>query len=270
MLEPLEPTPYADVNEVLRDFLGWVQTILGEQFVGMYLSGSLALGDFDPQGSDIDFIVVTTDVLSDERITALREMHARFAAGSSPWAGKVEAVYVPQAVLRHGAPPGAHYPQVEKEHPFFLEPLESGWIYHCYILREHGVTLAGPAPRTLIDPVDPAAMRRAAAPIAALWLEQAQTDPSWLDWLREPGSQPFVVLTLCRLLYTLDAGRVASKPGAAHWAQQMLGPRWTGLIERALAGQHAAAPLPEQDVPDTIALVQYTVDRFQEWDTSVL
>ena len=268
MPEPFHPTPYADVNDVLRDFLAQEQAILGDQLVGMYLSGSLALGDFDPHGSDIDFIVVTADVLSDEQIMALREMHARFAAAGSPWAGKVEAVYVPQAVLRHGAPPGAPYPQVEKDRPFFLGPLESGWIYHCYILREQGVTLAGPAPPTLIDPVDPDAMRRAAAPIAALWLDQARTDPSWLEWLHEPGSQPFVTLTLCRLLYTLNTGRVASKPGAARWAQQMLGPQWTGLIERALAGQHDRTATLDQDATGTVALIQYTVDRFREWETS--
>jgi hypothetical protein len=267
MSEPLQPTPYPAVNAVLRDFLGQVQAILGEQFVGMYLSGSLALGDFDPHGSDIDFVVVTAAMLSDERITALREMHARFDAGGSPWAARVEAVYVPQAVLRHGAPPGAHYPQIEKDRPFFLDALESGWIYHCYILREHGVTLAGPAPQTLIAPVDPDAMRRAAAPIAALWLEQARTDPGWLEWLREPGSQAFVALTLCRLLYTLETGGVASKPAAARWAQRALEPRWAGLIERALAGQHDPAPPPEQDVTATVALVQYTVDRFRQWDT---
>jgi len=76
MREPLYPTPYADVNEALRDLLARMQTILEGHFVGMYLSGSLALGDFDPRTSDIDFVVVTDAVLSDDLFSALQDMHA--------------------------------------------------------------------------------------------------------------------------------------------------------------------------------------------------
>ena len=61
------PTPYSDVNAILVRLLHEVQTILGERFLGMYLYGSLAAGDFDPQHSNINFLVVTTAELPDER-----------------------------------------------------------------------------------------------------------------------------------------------------------------------------------------------------------
>ena len=56
MREPLNPTPYSDVNAVLHDFLANIQAIVGSHFVGMYVSGSLALGDFDPDSSDKESI----------------------------------------------------------------------------------------------------------------------------------------------------------------------------------------------------------------------
>jgi hypothetical protein len=261
----LEPTPYPDVNAVLREFEAGIRAILGEHFRAMYLSGSLAQGEFDAQSSDIDFVVVTDAALDEGLLAGLKEMHARFDTSGSPWAGKIEAVYVPQEALRHYPPPEADYPQVEKDRPFFLDRLEPGWIYQCYILREHGIALAGPEARTLIDPVDPDEMRRAAAPIAETWLAQARNDPSWLEWLRLRGAQAFVVLTLCRLLYTLDTGAVASKPGAARWASETLGPRWADLIAGALAGQHAGGEATDSEMAETIALVQYTVERFREW-----
>ena len=40
-------TPYPAVNEILSLMFSSVQEILGDQFVGMYLFGSLANGDFD-------------------------------------------------------------------------------------------------------------------------------------------------------------------------------------------------------------------------------
>ena len=53
------PTPYPEVNVLLFRLLKEVQEALGEQFIGMYLYGSLASGDFDEKSSDVDFVVVT-------------------------------------------------------------------------------------------------------------------------------------------------------------------------------------------------------------------
>lgn len=270
MREPLHPTPYADVNEVLAELLIQVQSILGEQFIGMYLCGSLALGDFDAQSSDIDLIIVTADLLPDDLFAALHAMHAQFEAGASPWATKIEAVYISQDALRRQPAPSTSFPQLEKERGLFLDQLEKGWIFQCYILRKHGVALSGPPVRTLLDPVDPDAMRRAVPAIPEMWLDDLQNDPTWLPWLRVRHNQAFVMLTLCRLLYTLVQGEVASKPAAARWAQQGLDARWAGLIERSLAGQHDDSLSPEQDVMETVALVEYTADRYRQWENSLL
>jgi hypothetical protein len=264
MSDALQPTPYPDVNAVLHAFTTQAQAILGAHFVGLYLSGSLAVGDFDPRSSDIDFVVVTDAPLPADRVAALRAMHARFADGESPWAEKIEAVYIPQDALQDGAPPDARYPILEKGDTLALAPLEDGWPVQVYTLREHGVAVAGPDPRSLIPPVDPAAMNRAGHGIAAQWLDQARTDPSWLDWLRPRQHQAFVVLTLCRLLYTLETGGVISKPGAARWGEQRLGPQWAGLIAQAVAGQHAAGDTTDHDMAETVALVALTVERFRQ------
>jgi hypothetical protein len=72
---------------------------------------------------------------------------------------------------------------------------------------------------------------------------------------------------LCRLLYTLDFGANATKPVAARWAEMALGRRWAGLIERSRAGQPASGDSQESDVNDTVAFVQYTVERFRQWNT---
>ena len=90
----------------------------------------------------------------------------------------------------------------------------------------------------------------------------------WLAWMRRREAQAFVVLTLCRLLYALESGAVASKPGAARWAQQALDPRWDGLIERALTGQQESTEIPDGDANATVALIKHTVDRFRQWEAS--
>jgi hypothetical protein len=195
----------------------------------------------------------------------LASVHARFDASGSPWAGKVEMVYVARQALRQPHSDNTQYPQVEKERGFFLDRLEDGWLSQCYIVREHGMTLAGPDPRTLIAAIDADAMRRMVAQIPEMWLDAAHNDPTWLAWLRTRQNQAFVTLTLCRLLYTLEMGGVASKPAAARWAQALLGEPWATLIQRALAAQHESRMTSPHDAAQTVALVEYTVERYRRW-----
>src|SRR5579871_5115787 len=114
MIVQRNPTPYADVNAVLDEFLTGARTVLGAQFVGMYLSGSLALGDFSPTSSDIDFLVATATSVSDARLAALRALHARFNAGASPWATEVEAAYMPVGALRRHDPAQMSHPHIQR------------------------------------------------------------------------------------------------------------------------------------------------------------
>ncbi len=255
------PTAYPDVNAVLGDLGTALQGILGSRFIGMYVYGSLALGDFDPAGSDIDFLVATDGELSPEQFVALSELHRRFDASGSPWAARVEAAYIPAAILQGRNAGGAKYPQVEKGEPVVLLPLEDGWPFQCHSLREHGVTVVGPDPHELVAPVSYRAMREAAAVIVSDWLALSQRDPEWLAWLEDRTGQAFVVLTLCRLLYTLDTGDVASKPQAAQAVA--LGPagRWSALIERSLTLQRRHVETPAEDVEATLALLRFTAAR---------
>lgn len=258
-------TPYADVNAVLRDFLAHIHTILGEHFRGMYLDGSLALGDFDPYSSDID-LVVTTDVPVDEQqFVALHEMHERFNASLSPWATEVEAVYIPQAMLRRGAQPTPWVPRIERGPDVTLVKafLNDTWVIHWYIVREHGVAIAGPNPRSLIDPIAPDDLRRVTVSLADSWLEQARHDDAAL---RLRGPQVYMVRTLCRMLYTLDHGAVVSKPVAARWAQQTLDERWMPLITRTMAWRKDPdyQDTPSSDeIRETLAFIEYTFARCQ-------
>jgi len=132
------------------------------------------------------------------------------------------------------------------------------------------IAMAGPEPRALLDPVDPDEMRREGAAMAGEWLEKARADLSWLAWFRQREAQAFVVLPLCRLLYTLETGAVASKPAAARWAQPPPGRGWAGLIEHALAGQKDRTQIPESEVDESMALIRHTVDRFRQWEASGL
>ena len=94
------PTSYPELNNVLRVLIDSAQEILRNNFVGAYLQGSFAVGDFDLH-SDVDFIIVIKEELSDNQIHALQVMHERVYCLDSRWAQHLEGSYFPKGVLRH-------------------------------------------------------------------------------------------------------------------------------------------------------------------------
>jgi hypothetical protein len=93
------------------------------------------------------------------------------------------------------------------------------------------------------------------------WVTQLFHEPAQIE---NRGYQSYVVLSLCRILYTLEQGTIVSKPVAARWAQETLAAQWSPLIERAWAGRHApGSPASPQDRHETIGFIRYTLDRGQ-------
>lgn len=260
-----QPTPYADVNAVVHELLTSLHSIVGLQLAGMYLVGSLALGDFQPRESDLDLVIVTVGALADECVDALRDLHQRFDHSASAWAARIDAVYIPQDVLREPSPTAARCPVLEWPGRLVLEPLESGWPIQRYTLREYGVVVSGPTPNSLLDPVHPDDLRRASAVTVEEWRARADGDPVWVAGLRARQQHTYVVLTLCRVLYTLDTGSVASKPVAAHWAERTCASRWSALIGDATTEQYDNTAVPEDAVNDALALLEYTDEQYRQW-----
>ena len=256
-LQQIWPTLYPDVNEVLNFLLAEARKVLGDQFVGMYLYGSLSSGDFDPASSDIDFLVVTTDMLPEKTIAELETTHQRIWKTGLKWADKLEGSYLPRAHLRRYEKSDRAYPTVN-EHKFYVAPHGSDWIIQRHIIREQGVVLAGPDPKSLIDPVEPDDIRRAVKGILQGWWFPMLEDPSWL---KNHGGEvhAFAILTMCRSLCALERGKVVSKPVAAKWAQQTLGGKWPGVIERALAVQKGDENFDLSD--EALELIRYTMER---------
>jgi hypothetical protein len=251
------PTQYPEINAVLHMLLTDVQAALGDYFVGLYLHGSLASGDFDPQRSDIDFVVVTNEALPDTVFPALEALHTRIIDSGLNWATKLEGTYFPQQALRRYVPSDTLYPSLN-EARFYMGAHGSDWVIQCHILREHGIVLAGPDPRDLIDPIAPDDLRRAMRALLREWWAPMLDDTARL---RSAEYQAYGVLTMCRALYTLETGTVASKPVAARWAQAALGAHWAALIECAL-NWRAGMPLDVLD--EVLDFVQYALERSRE------
>lgn len=253
------PTPYADVNAVLALLLSEARAILGGQFIGMYLYGSLASGGFDPQRSDIDFVVVTNGNLPDESVAQLRAMHAGLDAHGPPWARKLEGAYLPRSEMRSYDPASLAYPFLN-EGRFYMASQGSDWVIQRHVLRELGVIVAGPEIRGMIDPVHPDDLRRAVVGVLHEWWAPILDNSAFI---RDSEYQAYAVLTMCRSLYTLSNGAIASKPVSAAWARGSLGAQWEDLITWALNWNHS---LRSEMKLETLAFVGFALERSQQFE----
>ncbi|MBN1372743.1 MAG: DUF4111 domain-containing protein [Anaerolineaceae bacterium] len=224
------PTPYAEANAAVEGLLDGVKAVLGKQMVGLYLYGSLAGGDFDPQTSDIDFLVVTREALGESQVAALEAMHTRLWAAGPKMTAKLEGKYLPLVDLPRFDAQAGPFPTVN-EGEFFLAKQESDWIIQRWVLREQGVTVMGPPLAPLIEPVLPEMLRGAVLGYLREWWKPMLARPARLE---SSEYQAYAILSMCRALYTLRNGEIASKPVSAHWAQAEFG-GWAGLIESALS-----------------------------------
>jgi hypothetical protein len=271
------PTPYPDVNATLDELLSGAQAVLGSRFIGMYLYGSLAGGDFNPASSDIDFVIVTdgdtstrfrqaqpngsVQRLPDETVNALESLHTRLAAGGLKWASKLEGSYISQQALRRQQLDVAPCPQIN-EGSFYVAAHGDDWVIQRDVLRRQGVTLAGPPPQTLIDPVTPDELRQAVLGVFHGWWAPMLEDPARLQ---RDDYRVYAVLSMCRVLYTLQHGSIASKPVSARWAQREVG-QHAELIQQALQWQHGAS---FNHLDETLALMRYTQAEIKHFEEDV-
>lgn len=271
------PTSDPQLNALLHELVGSVQAILGEQLCGVYLQGSFALGDWD-QDSDVDFVVVIEDEpegqpqhaagppgcgLSPARLDALQAMHGRLYDLETHWAQHLEGSYFPRGLLKRADPTRTPLMFLDNTARVLEPSPHDNTLVVRWVLREYGIPLAGPDPKTLIDPVEAADLRQEVQRNMAAWVAEIFADPQRMNnrWY-----QPYAVLNFSRMLYTIATGRVCSKLAGARWAQNTLDPRWTGLIQRAWAerpdpSRKVRLPADPADFAETLEFVRYALEQ---------
>ena len=243
-----------DVASLLDALTLGIREAMGDNLVGVYLRGSLAMGDFDPVTSDVDFFTITERPVSANEFAALAALHETLAKPANPFGDQLEGTYIGRsAAWRYE--PGPRFPTIARNGMLEWSAHGANWILERWAVRERGRTLLGADPRALIAPVSSDELRAAIRDRLRDWADFARRtdDPEWGAHL---GHKAYVVETMCRALCTLATGELQTKPQAVAWALATLPAPWTDLVERS----HAWRGDPARD--DTL---NAEVQRFVLW-----
>ena len=197
------------LDELVED----VRDVVGEDVVGVYLHGSLALGCFNPALSDIDLLVVTRRALTPEQRQALGPVLSR--------SGRIEISFLTARSLRpwrHPAPFDLHFSWNQGR---LVGPGEDyDLAAHVRVTRHAGVALLGPPPAEVFPEVP--------------WEDYEDSLRRDLAWSRNNATELYGVLSPARIWATLTTKEIHSKESGAAWALERSPADFRPLLERAL------------------------------------
>lgn len=195
----------------------------------VYLTGSAALGDWRPDRSDLDFLVVTEHELGGADLDALAALHA--AAPERPY---LDAIYVHRDRLGGKPDPGAPgFPHAVDGK--FRPDGPAGDPVLWATLDRHGITVRGPDAATLGVAPDPDWLREwNLGNLESYWRRWAAQSRGILA-TRAPGAPAppeaiaWGVTGPGRLHATIATGDIISKTAAADYTARLL-PQHATLI----------------------------------------
>jgi len=252
-----DATPYPAINTFLSEWVDGLKRLLGGKLVGLYLSGSLAYGDFVPGRSDIDLQAVVQSPLTGDELRSAEQLHKDIERRTPEWASRIECSYVPLELMHELTPPATPRPWWGFGTFYAEAPAGNEWIINHYLLSKHGITLVGPDFNDLIPPIEIDDVRRASArDLFQEWVPKIDD----AEWLSNSHHQSYLVLNLCRILHTVIRGEPSSKKVAGKWAKATY-PQWKSLIEEAETWRYGGVMKRQADA---VAFLRFAVERVNE------
>lgn len=262
------PTPHADVNAALKELLAYNRHVLGENLIGLYLHGSLATGGFDPY-SDVDFIIVVKSELDESTAKALQESHQFLFDSQHYWAKHLEGSYISAEMLRDLGQAGQALWYFDHGSTTIERSDHCNSLVLRWVLYEKGITVFGPPPQSLIEPIATADLQREILHTMQSWGAEMMDDPS--PYMSE-FYQVFICINYCRMLHDLQHGSINAKAVGVTWALQHLDRRWHELIinswqrrRETPPDQAIALPPDPADFVATFDFVRYTIKAGEKW-----
>ncbi len=216
----------ADVRAFMQVYVHRLGAELPGAVHGVYLYGSTVLEAFVEARSDLDFMAVLNRPMTAEELRRLCALH-RWLNRKEALARRMEGHYCLLQDLRQGI--------LTRRYPAFADGrylgLQKVMRLYWYQLRKAGLRVWGPEPGRLFPDVGWEEVRQEMRHnLNGYWMGRAgRRFEFMLD-----SSVEFAVLTVCRIVYTLERQQVITKEQAGECALDMLPGEWHRLIREAL------------------------------------
>ena len=230
-----------------------------------YIVGSIALDEFNPHFSDVDFVAVIDHRAIQQETERLRQIHKDIERQYPRW--KFSGIYLLEDEVGKYAGdveplPGYHDGVLRLHHNFELNPVT--W----WVLRNHGIPVVGPSPHELPITVD--------SKFLVSWTDE-NMHTYWKSWTQRPGRLiillsdwgiQWTVLGILRQFYTIRENKIITKRRAGEYALSVVPEQWHRLINEALRIRTKATgalyPLGLMRTADAVHFLNYIIQVSNE------
>jgi predicted nucleotidyltransferase len=233
---------------------------LKENLKGIYLHGSLAMGCFNPNKSDIDLLVVVRENLTTKNKKRMAKM-ALSLHDELPNERGIEFSIILETYLKtfvHPTPFEFHYSDFHRQQYQIDEDYLCGGFEdedlasQITVAYYRGISLYGSPLRELYEPID-----------RQYYLESILYDVKGAS--NEILNNPmYLTLNLCRVLFFLKEGEVSSKKEGGEWGVKVLPSVYQGLVQKCVDEYTDVVEKSELDNRQLLDFANYMLREIKE------
>lgn len=218
-----------NVKAILESIINAYKNILNNNLIGIYLHGSLAMNCFNPNISDIDFLVIVKNPLTFEDKRSLIDILLELSK-NGPRKGLEMSVLLEKDVknFKYPTPYILHYSNAykatyESNHNYLCENGEDPDLAaHITITRARGICIYGKPIENIFSPVPRKDY------LKSIYFDIANSRKEILE------SPIYTILNLCRVLYYIKEDVICSKKEGGQWACANLPKEYINIVEKSL------------------------------------
>ena len=237
-----------DYNSLLKQIADKYQSILGKNMTGIYVHGSIALGCFNWERSDIDFLVVINEPISRQAKFKLLQVLANLSEKAPPKGFEMSVVLRKYcADFVYPTPFELHFSND------YLESFSINLLSMCFDELQFDPDLA--AHFMVITKVG---IALCGEEIAAVFGQVPEAD--YLDSIYKDvenakddviNAPVYIILNICRVLAYVKEGLILSKERGGQWGINNLPEKYRDLISRAIDNYVSGVPFISDMVKQT-------------------
>ena len=202
-----------------------VSRVLKDNFIGFYVMGSFVMGDWDPERSDIDFIVVTKRGLSKDEGVRIGKLHDRLL--KSDVGGKLDGAYTYLQQLqqkRFNEKTGSF-----ENHKFIPDS-------PCHLSSDNVLCLLQYGKCIMGKPIVELSLSVSDEELAQAARDMLIEDADEIDKKNDFETLYYVLIDMLRCIYTLETKTLPTKPKAVEHCRQLLGKELCQKIKKTQNG----------------------------------
>ncbi len=219
-----------------------IALLLQSNFIGFYVMGSFTMGAWNPQSSDLDFLVVLKHPTSPDEDAALQALHAELA--QSDFGKRLEGEYIDLETLRQknfNTPIGT--------------VLDGGYVPNypgrlsadnILCLIQYGQCITG-------KPIEQLSLHVTAQELSEAVYEMLQEDSEELATATDTQAVAHLLIDSLRCIYTLRTGQLPTKQKAVAFNRDLLSERLFTTLTEFLEGRLPQTPISQAEVPSILA-----------------